>query len=248
MTIIKKAFSVIISYVVVIGVITVLLIYIIPQIKASIGELGNTIQDGYQYMITHQKELNEKIPFSTEDNVDHPISLYAATKKSNELMAHTYSYLYNIKTIGLRFFTVYGPWGRPDMAMFLFTDAILNNRPIKVFNNGNLSRDFTYIDDIINGITAIVDQFDTINLSDKKYKIYNIGNNEPVKLIDFISEIEKNTGITAEKEMLPMQPGDVEKTWANIDELITDTGYTPKTSIKEGVANFINWYKNYYQV
>ena len=192
--------------------------------------------------------LNEKIPFSTEDNVDHPISLYAATKKSNELMAHTYSYLYNIKTIGLRFFTVYGPWGRPDMAMFLFTDAILNNRPIKVFNNGNLSRDFTYIDDIINGITAIVDQFDTINLSDKKYKIYNIGNNEPVKLIDFISEIEKNTGITAEKEMLPMQPGDVEKTWANIDELITDTGYTPKTSIKEGVANFINWYKNYYKV
>ena len=191
--------------------------------------------------------LNEKIPFSTNDNVDHPISLYAATKKSNELMAHTYSHLYGIKTIGLRFFTVYGPWGRPDMAMFLFTDAVLNNKPIKVFNNGNLSRDFTYVDDIINGIISIINKFDSINFEDSNYKIYNIGNNKPVKLLEFITEIEKTTGITAQKEMMPMQAGDVESTWADIDNLIADFDYEPKTNISEGVASFIEWYKEYYK-
>lgn len=192
--------------------------------------------------------LNDKVPFSTDDNVDHPISLYAATKKSNELMAHTYAHLYNIKTIGLRFFTVYGPWGRPDMAMFLFTDAILNNKPIKVFNNGKLSRDFTYVDDIVNGMVSIINKFDALDFSNSNYKIYNIGNNKPVKLLDFITEIEKATGILAEKEMLPMQAGDVEKTWANVDGLIRDFDYMPNTSIAKGVTNFIEWYKSYYNV
>jgi len=162
-------------------------------------------------------------------------------------MAHTYSHLYGIKTIGLRFFTVYGPWGRPDMAMFLFTDAVLNNKPIKVFNNGNLSRDFTYVDDIINGIISIINKFDSINFEDSNYKIYNIGNNKPVKLLEFITEIEKTTGITAQKEMMPMQAGDVESTWADIDNLIADFDYEPKTNISEGVASFIEWYKEYYK-
>lgn len=187
--------------------------------------------------------LNEKIPFSVDDNVDHPISLYAATKKSNELMAHTYSHLFNIETIGLRFFTVYGPWGRPDMAMFIFTDAILNNGPIKVFNNGNLSRDFTYIDDIVEGVTATL----LYERKEKRlYSIYNIGNSKPVKLLDFILEIEKCTGLTTKKEMMPMQPGDVEKTWADVHSLQKDFGYTPDTSIAQGVSEFIKWYKNYY--
>jgi len=188
--------------------------------------------------------LNDKIPFSTHDNVDNPISLYAATKKSNELMAHTYSHLFNIKTIGLRFFTVYGPWGRPDMAMFLFTDAILKDKPIKVFNDGNLSRDFTYIDDIINGVVAtLTDKRDT-----PKYKIYNIGNSKPVKLLDFINEIEKATGKTSIKNMMPMQPGDVERTWADVTDLQNDYGYTPSTDIAEGVKQFVSWYRKYYNI
>lgn len=188
---------------------------------------------------------NEKIPFDTEDNVDHPISLYAATKKSNELMAHTYSHLYGFKTTGLRFFTVYGPWGRPDMAMFLFTDAILNDRPIKVFNNGDLERDFTYIDDIVDGVFKIINN-DVTELSNK-YSLYNIGNSKPVKLMDFITEIEKQTGIEAKKEMLPMQPGDVSRTWADVSALIKDFGYKPSTSVAEGVGEFIQWYKQYYK-
>src|SRR5690606_759673 len=155
---------------------------------------------------------NQKIPFETSDRVDFPISLYAATKKSNELMAYTYSHLYNIQTIGLRFFTVYGPWGRPDMAMFLFTEAILNNKPIKVFNNGSLSRDFTYIDDIVVGVEKTLLEEQPEN---KPYSLYNIGNGSPVKLMDFIEAIEKETGKTAKKQMLPMQPGDVEHTWAD---------------------------------
>lgn len=188
---------------------------------------------------------NEKIPFNTEDNVDHPISLYAATKKSNELMAYTYSHLYGFRTTGLRFFTVYGPWGRPDMAMFLFTDAILNNRPIKVFNNGNLERDFTYIDDIVEGIFKIIDKKEIDN--SKNYELYNIGNSRPVKLMNFISEIENQIGIVAKKEMLPMQPGDVTKTWADVSALEKDFNYKPKTSVKQGVSNFVKWYKNYYK-
>ncbi|HET7361194.1 MAG TPA: NAD-dependent epimerase [Salinimicrobium sp.] len=187
---------------------------------------------------------NKKIPFSTEDNVDYPISLYAATKKSNELMAHTYSHLYGFKTTGLRFFTVYGPWGRPDMAMFLFTDAIINGKSIKVFNEGDLQRDFTYIDDIVEGVFRIIDQ--KAESEEAKYSLYNIGNSKPVKLMDFIEEIEKQLGIKAKKEMLPMQPGDVNRTWADVDALKQNFGYQPKTSIKEGIKEFIDWYKGYY--
>ena len=189
--------------------------------------------------------MNDKVPFETTDSVDYPISLYAATKKSNELMAYTYSHLYDIQCIGLRFFTVYGPWGRPDMAMFLFTDAILNNKPIKVFNHGDLSRDFTYIDDIVNGVekTILQEQPDQ-----KKYSLYNIGNGSPVQLMDFIKAIEKSTGKTAQKEMLPMQPGDVEKTWADTKDLERDYAYKPDTDIQIGVDRFVEWYKGYYSV
>ncbi len=183
-------------------------------------------------------------PFSTDQRVDNPISLYAATKKSNELMAFTYSHLYDLETIGLRFFTVYGPWGRPDMAMFLFTDAILNDKPINVFNNGDLSRDFTYVDDIVKGISLIV--HDELNI--EKYKLFNIGNSSPVQLIHFIEEIEKTTGKVAEKVMLPMQAGDVNQTWADVEELKFKYGYNPSFSVKEGVKHFVNWYKDYYKV
>ncbi len=191
--------------------------------------------------------LNKKIPFSTDDNVDHPISLYAATKKSNELMAHTYSHLFKTPTTGLRFFTVYGPWGRPDMAMFLFTDAIVNDRPIKVFNHGKMERDFTYIDDIVEGVVRIIEKSTKERVENNQYyKVYNIGNNNSVKLLDFIKEIEINLDKTADKNMLPMQPGDVERTWADVNELIKDYDYRPNTSIKDGVKSFIDWFKAYY--
>ncbi|WP_299100123.1 NAD-dependent epimerase [uncultured Winogradskyella sp.] len=192
--------------------------------------------------------MNKKIPFSTDDNVDHPISLYAATKKSNELMAHTYSHLFKIPTTGLRFFTVYGPWGRPDMAMFLFTDAIVNDKPIKVFNHGNMERDFTFIDDIVEGVVRIIEKSTTERIASKElYKVYNIGNNDSVKLLDFIKEIEINLNKVATKNMMEMQPGDVERTWADVDELIKDYDYRPNTSIKHGVKSFIDWFKNYYK-
>ena len=179
---------------------------------------------------------NKNIPFGTTDRVDHPISLYAATKKSNELMAHTYGHLFGFKTTGLRFFTVYGPWGRPDMAYYLFTEAISKNKPIKVFNNGKMQRDFTYIDDIVNGVTRIIEK----NIDSRElYKIYNIGNNKTESLRDFITTIEKAMGKEAIKEMYPMQQGDVEKTFADIDDLIADYSYRPKTSISVGVENFI---------
>jgi UDP-glucuronate 4-epimerase len=192
--------------------------------------------------------MNKKIPFSTDDNVDHPISLYAATKKSNELMAHTYSHLFKVPTTGLRFFTVYGPWGRPDMAMFLFTDAIVNDRPIKVFNHGKMERDFTFIDDIVEGVVRIIEKSPQTRIdTNELYKVYNIGNNDSVKLLDFIKEIEVNLNIEATKNMMPMQPGDVERTWADVDELIKDYDYSPNTSIKEGVKSFIDWFKGYYK-
>lgn len=193
--------------------------------------------------------LNKKMPFETTDSVDNPVSLYAATKKSNELMAHTYSHLYGFATTGLRFFTVYGPWGRPDMAMFLFTKAIINGKPIKVFNHGKLERDFTYIDDITEGVVRIIEK-DTEEREQKNdlYKVYNIGNNSSVKLLDFIEEIEKGLGIEAIRENMPMQPGDVEKTWANVDPLIKDYGYSPNTPIGEGVRNFIEWYQDFYHI
>jgi UDP-glucuronate 4-epimerase len=188
--------------------------------------------------------LNEKTPFATDDNVDNPISMYAATKKSNELMAHTYSHLFGIETIGLRFFTVYGPWGRPDMAMFLFTDAILNNKPIKVFNEGNLSRDFTYIDDIVEGVINTIAKK---NPNKSRYNLYNIGNGSPVKLNDYIKEIEVATGKEAQRIMMPMQPGDVEQTWADTSALFKDYNYKPTTKIDKGIKEFVSWYKEYYK-
>ncbi|MBT9189039.1 NAD-dependent epimerase [Zobellia russellii] len=188
--------------------------------------------------------LNEKIPFSTSDSVDHPISLYAASKKSNELMAHTYSHLFGFATTGLRFFTVYGPWGRPDMALFLFTDAIANGKPIKVFNHGKMERDFTYVDDIVEGVVRIL----TKSTKNRElYKIYNIGNNNAVKLTSFIDAIENSMGQKAEKELMPMQPGDVERTWADVDDLIRDYEYQPNTSVTDGVQRFVEWYKDYYK-
>ena len=186
---------------------------------------------------------SDAVPYKETANVDKPISLYAATKKSNELMAHSYSHLYNIETIGLRFFTVYGPWGRPDMALFLFTDAILTNQPIKVFNNGDLSRDFTYIDDVIEGVeNTLLKPFKEKEL----YRLYNIGNSQPVQLLDFIEAIEKSTGRTTERIMMPMQAGDVNQAWANVTHLKTDYHYKPSTPLEVGVEAFVGWYKTYY--
>ncbi|MGB5553863.1 MAG: NAD-dependent epimerase/dehydratase family protein, partial [Flavobacteriaceae bacterium] len=189
--------------------------------------------------------LNNSVPFKETDCVDQPVSLYAATKKSNELMAYTYSHLYDLQTTGLRFFTAYGPWGRPDMAMFLFTDAIINGRPIKVFNHGQLERDFTYIDDIIEGVSRVIEGNRKRSV---RYKLYNIGNNSAVKLMDFIEALEENLGIKAEKKLLPMQPGDVEKTWADVASLMKDYDYRPTTPIKSGIKSFTNWYKSYYHI
>lgn len=193
--------------------------------------------------------LNEKIPFSTEDNVDYPISLYAASKKSNELMAHTYSHLYNLPTTGLRFFTVYGPWGRPDMAIYLFAKAITEGKPINVFNHGDMERDFTYIDDIVEGIERIIKKPVTDRSASKElYKLYNIGNNNAVKLTDFIEAIEANLNTTAEKNMMPMQPGDVSRTWADVDALMKDYDYRPNTTVPNGVKHFVDWFKMYYNL
>ncbi|MDB9317347.1 NAD-dependent epimerase [Nodularia spumigena] len=202
---------------------------------------------------------NTKTPFSIHDNVDHPISLYAASKKANELMAHTYSHLYGLPTTGLRFFTVYGPWGRPDMALFLFTKAILSGQPIDVFNYGKMKRDFTYIDDIIEGVVRVSDNIPQGNphwsgdkpdpgTSKAPYKIYNIGNNNPVELLHFIQVIEDCLGMKAQKNMLPLQPGDVTMTYADVDDLIADVGFKPATPIEVGIRRFIDWYRNYYQV
>ncbi|MCP4324627.1 MAG: NAD-dependent epimerase [Alteromonadales bacterium] len=199
--------------------------------------------------------MNEKMPFSTEDAVDHPVSLYAATKKSNELMAHSYSHLYDLPTTALRFFTVYGPWGRPDMAPYLFTDAILNDREIKVFNHGKMKRDFTYIDDIVEGIIRIQnvvplrnDKNPNTSPSSSKapYKVFNIGNNEPIALMTFIEAIEKASGKEAKKNYMPMQPGDVPATFADIDSLKDQVGFKPDTNIEQGMQQFVNWYQGYY--
>ncbi|MFP3512298.1 NAD-dependent epimerase [Peribacillus sp. SIMBA_075] len=199
---------------------------------------------------------NTNIPFSTKDPVDHPVSLYAATKKSNELMAHTYSHLYNIPTTGLRFFTVYGPWGRPDMAYYSFTKNIIEEKTIKVFNNGDMRRDFTYIDDIVEGIIRLLNKPPVYNTgwdrahpdpssSYAPYKIYNIGNNKPIKLMDFIITLEKLIEKKAKIEFLPMQPGDVKETYADIADLHADVGFCPSTTIEEGLTHFVNWYKKY---
>src|SRR5699024_5091037 len=198
-------------------------------------------------------------PFTTNDNIDHPLSLYAATKKSNELMAHTYSHLYNLPTTGLRFFTVYGPWGRPDMALFLFTKAIVNGESIDVFNHGEMMRDFTYIDDIVESITRLTKRPAKPNndwsgtnpdpgSSYAPYKVYNIGNNSPVRLMDFIEAIETKLGKKAKKNYLPLQPGDVPETYADVTDLIRDIDFQPQTTIQEGINEFIDWYVNYYEV
>src|SRR3989339_1096949 len=201
---------------------------------------------------------NTALPFSEHHNIDHPVSLYAATKKANELMAHTYSHLFGLPTTGLRFFTVYGPWGRPDMALFLFTKAILANEPIDVFNHGKMRRDFTYIDDIVEGVVRVMN---TVPLADPEwssdrpnpstscvpYKLYNIGNNQPVALMEFVGAIEKAIGKKAIKEYLPLQAGDVPATYADVNDLIKDTGFKPSTPIAEGIQNFIDWYRDYYK-
>lgn len=200
---------------------------------------------------------NTNLPFRVEDNVDHPISLYAATKKSNELMAHSYSHLYQIPTTGLRFFTVYGPWGRPDMSPFLFVKNIINNKPIKVFNHGKHTRDFTYIDDIVEGVIRVLGKppaqntdynFSQANpaTSSAPYQLYNIGNNKPIKLLDYINAIENALGIKAQLEMLPMQKGDVHDTQADISKLMSDINFRPQTSLQEGINKFVKWYRSYY--
>ena len=200
---------------------------------------------------------NRKLPFSVQDAVDHPVSLYAATKKANELMAHTYSHLYALPTTGLRFFTVYGPWGRPDMALFLFTRKILAGEPIEVFNHGRHTRDFTYVDDIVEGVIRTLDRvpagdpaFDPLQpnpaTSSAPYRVYNIGNNQPVELARYIEVLEQKLGRTAEKILLPLQPGDVPDTFADVTELAVDTGYAPATPIEEGVSRFVDWYRAYF--
>ena len=203
--------------------------------------------------------LNEALPFSTSHNVDHPISLYAASKKSNELMAHTYSHLFGIQTTGLRFFTVYGPWGRPDMALYLFVKAALEGKTIDVFNNGDMLRDFTYIDDIVDGVTRVIDNPSNANInwnskkpdpstSSAPYKIYNIGNNNPVKLMDFIKAIENKIGKKIEKNMMPIQPGDVPATFADVTDLVENLDYKPETSVQEGINRFVDWYSEFFEV
>lgn len=203
--------------------------------------------------------LNSAQPFSVQDNVDHPVSLYAATKKSNELMAHAYSHLYHLPCTGLRFFTVYGPWGRPDMALHIFTTSIVRGKPIKVFNNGHMRRDFTYIDDIVEGVVRLIPlapepntRFDSAHpdpaSSSAPWRVYNIGNHTPVELNDFIQAIEQALARKARKEYLPMQPGDVEATWADVDDLHAVTGFRPATPLAEGIARFVAWYRDYYGI
>ena len=202
---------------------------------------------------------NTSMPFSVHDNVDHPLSFYAASKKANELMAHTYSHLYSLPTTGLRFFTVYGPWGRPDMALFTFTKSILEGKKISVYNYGDHKRDFTYIDDIVAGVIRVLDRPASSNSawngnnpdsgsSQAPWRIYNIGNNSPVDLLDYIGALEDALGLKADKEMLPLQPGDVPYTYADVDDLVKDLNYKPNMDVKEGVKNFVNWYREYYKL
>ncbi|MBF0283898.1 MAG: NAD-dependent epimerase [Magnetococcales bacterium] len=201
---------------------------------------------------------NTRMPFSVHQNVDHPVSLYAATKKSNELMAHAYAHLFGVAATGLRFFTVYGPWGRPDMALFLFTKAILEGRPIDVFNHGRMRRDFTYIDDIVEGVVRVLDHPAAPDpawsgddpdsaTSYAPYRLYNIGNNQPVELMEYIEALEKALGMTAVKNFLPLQPGDVPATCADVDDLTRDVGFKPQTSVEEGIRRFVAWYRDYYR-
>ena len=237
--------------------------YTSSNIEGFLNILEGCRHNGVKHLIYASSSsvygANKNMPFSVGNNVDHPVSLYAATKKANELMAHTYSHLYNIPTTGLRFFTVYGPWGRPDMALFLFTKAILEGKAIDVFNSGKMKRDFTFVDDIIEGIYRLIDHIPQVNdvwdaknpdpsYSKAPYKVFNIGNNQPVELNYFIESIEKAIGKKAIKNLLPLQPGDVVETYANIDHLQEEIGFKPATKIEDGIKSFVNWYKNYYKI
>ncbi|HHV04610.1 MAG TPA: NAD-dependent epimerase [Bacteroidales bacterium] len=237
--------------------------YIQSNIDGFLNILEGCRQNSIKHLVYASSSsvygLNGKVPFSESDSIAHPVSLYAATKKANELMAHSYSHLYQIPSTGLRFFTVYGPWGRPDMSPFLFTDAILNNRPIKIFNNGNMLRDFTYIDDIVDGVIRVIshpptcsDQWDNINSdpgsSSAPYRVYNIGNSKPIKLMDFITAIENAIGVVSKKEFLPMQMGDVYQTYADTTALQNDLGFIPKTDLNVGVKKTVDWYRSFYQI
>ncbi|MBS3953734.1 MAG: NAD-dependent epimerase [Methylomicrobium sp.] len=237
--------------------------YIDSNIVGFINILEGCRHNGVEHLVYASSSsvygANESMPFSVHDNVDHPLSLYAASKKANELMAHTYSNLYGLPTTGLRFFTVYGPWGRPDMALFLFTKAILAGEKIKVFNYGKHRRDFTYIDDIVEGVIRTLDHPAQPNpewsgkspdpgTSRSPWRVYNIGNQSPVELMDYIEVLEKRLGKTAEKELLPLQPGDVPDTYADVEALVQDVGYKPSTPIEIGIERFVNWYRDYYRI
>ena len=237
--------------------------YVDSNIVGFVNILEGCRHNGVKHLVYASSSsvygLNKEMPFSTSHNVDHPVSLYAASKKSNELMAHTYSHLFKLPTTGLRFFTVYGPWGRPDMALFLFTKAMVEGNPIKVFNYGKMKRDFTYVGDIVEGIVRVIDNppkgnqaWSALNpdpgSSIAPYKVYNIGNQNPVELMAFIEAIEKKLGKKAEKNMLPIQPGDVEATYADVSDLVEDLDYKPSTSIETGINNFIDWYASYYGI
>jgi UDP-glucuronate 4-epimerase len=236
-------------------------------IDSNLVGFGNILQGCRNHGIEHLVYAssssvygsNTNMPFSVHDNVDHPVSLYAATKKANELMAHTYSHLYQVPTTGLRFFTVYGPWGRPDMALFKFTKNILADEPIQVFNYGKHRRDFTYIDDIVGGVIRVLDQPAQADpdwngdqpdsaTSQAPYRLYNIGNNNPVELMHYIETLEKCLGKQAKKDLLPLQPGDVPDTYANVDDLVADFDYKPNTSVEDGIARFVDWYREFYKV
>ena len=236
--------------------------YLDSNLKGFLNILEGCRHHGVRHLVYASSSSvyggNTHMPFSTHDNVDHPVSLYAATKKANELMAHSYAALYSLPVTGLRFFTVYGPWGRPDMALFLFTRAILGGQPIDIYNHGKMQRDFTYIDDIIEGVVRIMDRIPSPDpnwrseqpepsASFAPYRIYNIGNHHPVELLDFIRVLEKQLGKTAEKRFLPLQAGDVPATYADVDDLAADVGFRPSTSIEEGIERFVGWYRDYYR-
>jgi UDP-glucuronate 4-epimerase len=239
------------------------LAYIDSNVVGFANILEGCRHNGVQHLVYASSSsvygLNQTMPFSVHHNVDHPLSLYAATKKADELMAHTYSNLYDLPTTGLRFFTVFGPWGRPDMALFLFTKAILEGRPINVFNHGKMRRDFTYIDDIVEGVVRVLQRPATPNpswdghnpdpgTSPKPYRLYNIGNNSPIELMRYIEILEELLGKKAEKNLLPMQPGDVPASWANVDDLNRDVDFHPATPVETGIRNFVEWYRAYYRV
>ncbi|RYD77500.1 MAG: NAD-dependent epimerase [Sphingobacteriales bacterium] len=233
--------------------------YIDSNVMGFLNILEGCRHNGVQHLIYASSSsvygLNDKLPFSVKDNVDHPISLYAASKKANELMAHTYSNLFKIPTTGLRFFTVYGPWGRPDMALFIFAKSIMEGKTIDVFNNGEMQRDFTYVDDIVESISRLVpcapapvDKITNPSRSTAPYTVFNIGNNSPVRLMDFVHAIEEHTGIKADINYMPLQPGDVPATYADVQSLFDTIDFKPQTTIKQGISNFVKWYREYYKV